>query len=368
MNTQCKDIINFIEDFAPKSLAEDWDNVGLLLGSNKNEVRRVMVCLDATSETIDDAISKKADMIITHHPIIFKGLKRIDTDDFIGKNICKLIKNDIGVYSAHTNLDMAFGGVNECLARVLGIDDLKDIKKYKTEKLFKVVVYVPEENVDVIRDSMCNEGAGWIGNYSDCSFITKGTGTFKPLEGTNPYIGSQGKLEKVNEYKLETVVAEKNLKDVIQSMIKVHPYEEVAYDIYPLQLNGKEYGLGKIGVLKDPVSMNEFIRTVKNKLNTPAVRLIGSTNTEIQKVAVFCGSFDESLTGLIINEADILVTGDIKYHTALELIERGLCTVDAGHFNTEQVIVLRLLKVLGDKFPNVEFFNSDMEKDPFKFI
>lgn len=368
MRNTCKDIIDFIEDFAPQNIAEDWDNVGLMLGNNKDEIKTAMICLDATTEVINEAILKKVDLIITHHPFIFKGLKKINTNDYLGRNIFALIKNNISVYSAHTNLDMAVGGVNDCLAAALEMEDLKSIKEYKSEKLFKIAVFVPEDNVEAVRNSMCTVGAGWIGRYSDCSFMTKGTGTFKPLEGTNPFTGSKGKLEKVNEYKLETVVREKDLKDVVKAMIEVHPYEEVAYDIYPLKIDGKTYGLGKIGKLKKPVSVDNFIFNVKDKLCTPTIRLIGNTSKEIEKVAVFCGSFDESMIGLIINEADILITGDIKYHTAIELNEKGLCTIDVGHFNSEKAIVSRLIQILGDKFPNIKFYKSDMEKDPFNFI
>jgi hypothetical protein len=250
----------------------------------------------------------------------------------------------------------------------VGINELTDIKKYKAEKLFKIVVFVPQDSIDAVRASMGSAGAGFIGNYSDCFFTSSGEGTFRPLEGTNPYIGSFGQLEKVNEYRLETVVTEKNKSAVIEAMKKVHPYEEVAYDVYPLEIGGKEYGLGKFGVLENPLPLTDFISLLKSKLNTPAIRLIGNAHKEIKKVAVFCGSFDESLIGLIKNRADILVTGDVKYHTALDLMENGICTIDAGHFNTEFIIVPKLINLLKDEFPSVEFFGSCLENDPFKFI
>jgi dinuclear metal center YbgI/SA1388 family protein len=368
MSIKIKDIASFIEDFAPLNIAEEWDNVGLLLGSMNSEVKRAMVCLDATSKIINEAIEKKAGMIITHHPFIFKGLKRIDTDSYLGKSILKLMKNEVSVYSAHTNLDMAVGGVNQCLAEAIGINELRDIKRYKAENLFKIVVFVPQNSIEIVRDSMSKAGAGWIGNYRDCFFSTLGEGTFKPLEDTNPYIGSIGKLERVDEFRLETVVAEKGLKGVIAAMKKAHPYEEVAYDLYPLKISGKEYGLGKIGVLRHSVYINEFISLIKNKLNTPTIRIIGNTDRLINKVAVFCGSFDESLIGLIKNNSDILVTGDVKYHTAQDLLENEICTIDAGHFNTEFIIVDSLINQLKDTFPSIEFFGSDSEKDPFNYI
>lgn len=366
MGVRCSEITKYIEEFAPAHLAEDWDNVGLLLGNYENEIKRVMVCLDITSKIAEDAVKKQVDLIVSHHPLIFKGFKRINENDPKGKIIYKLIKNDINIYCAHTNFDVAEGGMNNLLAGLLELKQVRNLKSYKTEKLYKVVVFVPEESVDRVRDSMSSAGAGWIGNYSDCSFMVKGIGTFRPLKNTNPYIGKQGNLEKVDEFRLETIVPQKNLSRVIGSMIDAHPYEEVAYDIYPLQLKGKEYGLGKVGMLDTPVTFDDFIRMVKSRLDIKNVRVIGSVDNNISKVAVFCGSFDESWADVIREGADILVTGDIKYHTALDIIEMGLCVIDAGHFNTEKIMVSRMAGILKERFSKIEVISNDLEEDPFK--
>ncbi len=365
--SRISDIIRYMEELAPANLAEDYDNVGLLIGNRGSKVNRILVCLDVSSKVVDEAVEKNVDLIVSHHPVIFKGIKRINEDDAKGSIIYKLIKNNIGVYSAHTNLDVAHGGVNNYLSSLLGLTEIRNLVGYKSEKLFKIVVFVPVESVDSVRDSMSRAGAGWIGNYSDCSFMTKGVGTFMPLEGTNPYIGTRGKLEKVDEYRLETVVSKDNLQRVIEAMIHAHPYEEVAYDVYPLEINGREYGMGNVGVLDKSITLESFINLVKERLNIKNVRLIGSTEKEIKKVAVFCGSFDNRVAWAAKLQADVLVTGDVKYHDAMDMTEMGMCVIDAVHFNTERIIVPRLVQLLSDRFSDIEVMGNDVEEDPFKY-
>lgn len=368
MAVKCGDIIRFMEEFAPPKLAEDWDNVGLMVGSREDEIKKVMVCLDVTPEVVEAAEAQNVNMIISHHPFIFKGLKRINSDDLKGRMIMNLIRKGINVYSAHTNLDVTCGGVNEQLSRVLGLKNLKNLKSYKTERLLKLVVFVPKDSVDTVREALGKAGAGWIGNYSDCTFSTEGIGTFRPLEGTNPYIGSKGNLEKVEEYRVETIVSESIVDKVVSSMISVHPYEEVAYDIYPLELSGKEYGLGYVGEIDEAVSLDKFIELVKERLDTPRLRVIGDTDKKIKRVAVFCGSFGNEIIGAVRAKADVLVTGDVKYHDALDMMQMGMCIIDAGHFNTERIVLPALAEVLKEKFKDIEVLCNNVEKDPFKYI
>lgn len=367
MSIKTREIIRYMEELAPNNLAEDYDNVGLLIGNRQSSVERIMVCLEVSSKTVDEAVAQKVDLIISHHPVIFKGLKRINEDDPKGNVIYRLIKNNVGVYSAHTNLDVAHGGVNNYLSLLLGLTEISNLKDYISEKLYKIVVFVPHDSVDSVREAMSRAGAGWIGNYSDCSFMTAGLGTFRPLEGTNPYIGTTGSLEKVDEYRLETVVTQKDLRKVIEAMIKIHPYEEVAYDIYPLEIKGRQYGMGNVGVLDKPKSLEDFIGVVKEKLNVRNVRIIGDIDGKIRKVAVFCGSFDRGVAGVAKSKADVLVTGDVKYHDAMDMLEMGMCVIDAGHFNTERIIVNRLVELISGNFPQIEVIKSNMEEDPFKF-
>ncbi|NLL04686.1 MAG: Nif3-like dinuclear metal center hexameric protein [Clostridiaceae bacterium] len=368
MAVKCGDIVSFMEEFAPTSLAEDWDNVGLMVGNREDEIKKLMVCLDVTPEVVEEAESNNVNMIISHHPFIFKGLKRINSEDLKGRMIMKLIKKGINVYSAHTNLDVTVRGVNEQLAKVLQLENLTNLKSYKTERLLKLVVFVPKDSIDVVREALGKAGAGWIGNYSDCTFCTEGIGTFKPLEGTNPYIGSQGSLEKVEEYRLETIASERIIGKVISAMKSAHPYEEVAYDLYPLEVTGKEYGLGYVGEIDCATSLNDFAKGVKNKLNTPNVRVIGNLEKEVKKVAVYCGSFGNEIIGAVKSKADVLVTGDVKYHDALDMSQMGMCVVDAGHFSTERIIVPRLVEILKERFKELDVLSNNVEKDPFKFI
>ncbi len=368
MAVKCGDIIKFMEEYAPPKLAEDWDNVGLMIGNRNDEIKKIMVCLDVTPEVIQAAEANNVNMIVSHHPFIFKGLKRINTDDLKGRMIIDLIRKGINVYSAHTNLDVTNGGVNEQLARTLGLKNLQILKSYKSERLFKLAVFVPKDSVDAVREALGKAGAGWIGNYSDCTFSTEGIGTFRPLEGTNPYIGTKGNLEKVEEFRIETVVSESILDKVVSSMISVHPYEEVAYDIYPLELSGKEYGFGFVGETDEVVGVNEFAETVKSRLDVQKVRVIGDIDKKVKRVAVFCGSFSNEIMGAVKSKADVLITGDVKYHDALDMMQMGMCVIDAGHFNTEKVVLPALAGILKEKFKDLEVLCNNVEKDPFKYI
>lgn len=368
MAIKCGEIAEYMEELAPPQLAEDWDNVGLIVGSRQKKVERIMLCLDASSEVVDEAVENKVDMIISHHPLIFKGIKKINDESSIGKRLLKLAENSISLYSAHTNLDTCEDGVNRQLAQVLELINIINLNTYREEEVFKLVVFVPVSHNDAVREAVSREGAGWIGNYSSCTFSTCGTGTFKPLEGTNPFTGSIGKLEKVDEYRLETVVPESRLKRVINSMIKAHPYEEVAYDIYPLKIKGKTYSLGKIGNTNKPVDLMEFAELVKEKLKIENVRVIGGCKDKISRVAVFCGSFDRDWVDFDSGEFDVLVTGDVKYHDAVDIVEAGKCVIDAGHYGTERIVLPSLKQMLARKFNNVEIILSSMVKDPFKVI
>ncbi len=366
MSISCREIVEYMEELAPARLAEDWDNVGLLLGNKDQEIHKILVCLDVTGEVIEEAVNKKADLIISHHPFIFKGMKRIVENDFKGECIYKLIRNGIGVYSAHTNLDFAEQGLTGYLSGILGLKDVKNLRDYRPEKLFKVAVFVPEDSTEKVRESMTGAGAGWIGKYSDCSFIVKGTGTFRPLEGTNPYIGSEGELEEVDEYRIETIVPADKLKIVLKAMLDAHPYEEAAYDVYPLEISMNKYGYGKVGMLEGPRKLKDFIEDIKKVLNVSNVRVIGYKDKMVKKIAVFNGSYDNGILRDIQDEIDVLVTGDVKYHDARDMIDNGMCVIDAGHFGTENVVVKLLLEKLKSRFKDVEIIGNCVEKDPFE--
>ena len=364
MHLQCKDIISFIEKEAPLFLQEDYDNSGLQWGNPGTEVQKVLVCLDLTQEAINAAKKEKAQMILSHHPILFRPMKSIHTGYGKGAMLADCIREDICVYAAHTNFDAAPNGLNDYLASALELKDVEGLKEHRRETLFKLVVFIPEGSLEQVGEAVYDAGAGWIGNYSDCGFSAEGVGTFKPGEGTNPTIGRRGELEAVREYRLETIVPAERLDMVIESMLKAHPYEEVAYDVYRLERPRHAYSLGRVGTLKDRLSAAGFISYVKDKLQALNVRVIGDVNRQsISRVAVFCGSFDGDVRALKDRGVDALVTGDLKYHDAQDLQQAGIFTVDAGHYHTEKLFIQGISDVLKKQFKDViivEHYGQDV--------
>ena len=268
------EVIQLFEQFSPKAYAMDGDKIGLQIGALNQPVQNVLIALDVTEEVVDEAIAKGAQIIIAHHPPIFRPLQKIATDTSAGRMIAKLIKNDIAVYAAHTNLDVATGGVNDLLAEALRLEKPEVLVPTFEDPLKKLVVFVPEENAEELRQALGNAGAGAIGNYSHCSFSGEGLGRFLPGEDTNPHIGESGKLEAVNEIRIETIFPQSIEKKVIQAMIKGHPYEEVAYDVYSLENKGKQLGLGRIGSVEE-TTLGDFAQHVKAVFDVEKVRGIG---------------------------------------------------------------------------------------------
>jgi dinuclear metal center YbgI/SA1388 family protein len=342
-------VVQLMEQLAPKHYAVPDDKIGLQLGTLRKEVAKVLVALDVTEEVADEAIREKAELIIAHHAIIFRPLSHLQTDSPAGKLYEKLIKNDIAVYIAHTNLDVAEGGINDLMAKALNLHVTGHLEDVHTDKLKKLVVFVPETHQDKVRDAMFAAGAGWIGGYSHCSFNLNGTGTFMPREGTNPFIGAQGKLEKAAEVRIETVVPESELKRVVQAMLRAHPYEEVAYDVYPMDLNGRTFGLGRVGSLPEAVCLDDFARQVKQALDVPFVRVVGDPAREVRKVAVLGGSGSRYVRHALFAGADVLVTGDIDYHTAHDALAAGIALIDPGH-NAEKIMKKHVTEWLNQRF------------------
>ena len=342
MSVNCMIIAETLEKFAPCHLAESWDNVGLLVGQSDLRVEKILLTLDVTPEVIAEAIDTGSNLIVTHHPFPFKPGKTIRTDCPEGAMLASLLKNDIAVYAAHTNLDAAIGGVNDALATALGLNSVTPLKKAE-ERLVKIVVYVPSGHEEQVWQAMAEAGAGHIGQYSHCSFRVDGIGTFRPGEGTHPYIGTAGKHERVAEIRLETVAPAVLSGDVVRAMLSAHPYEEAAYDIYPMENVRHQGGLGRIGRLPAPVKLQEFACRVKKALDFAGVRGVGDKASRIACVAV-CGGSGMELAGIARSAgADVLVTGDIRYHEAQTALAQGLCLVDAGHFATE-IPVLETLR------------------------
>ncbi|MGM8364602.1 Nif3-like dinuclear metal center hexameric protein [Virgibacillus sp. W0181] len=361
-------IFQTMEKETPLNLAFDWDNVGLQVGSYKQTPKRVMVTLDVTEAVVDEAIDKEIDLIIAHHPLLFQSIKQININSVKGRVIQKLISQNISVYAAHTNLDIAENGVNDILCNLLGIDITDNLVDLEHEKLFKLVVYIPKSHAEKVRNNMSLAGAGHIGNYSHCTFQTEGQGTFKPQQGTNPYIGTKDELEFVNEIKIETIVKSSDLTKVIDSMITAHPYEEPAYDIFPLQNKGKALGLGRIGNLANSVPLGVFAEQVKKAFQQSHVRLIGKQDKKVKKVAVLGGSGEKFIQQAKQKDADVYVTGDMSFHQAQDALEMGLAVIDAGHY-IESAMKEALQQFLKKKFgQSLDIYISETNTDPFKYV
>jgi len=370
MTVKLQTIINIIEQFAPKSLAYEWDNVGLQIGDPRAEVRKVLVALDLTPAVIEEAVANGVDLVVTHHPFLFKPLKQIRFDLAQGANIRKLIKHDLAVYAAHTNLDLAAGGVNDLLAAAIGLTETEVLEVTDQVSLQKLVVFVPETHLEPVRQALNDAGAGWIGNYRDCTFRVLGTGTFRPLAGTNPYLGQVNRLEQVAEYRLETIVPQTITEKVIKAMLKAHPYEEVAYDLIPLANAGQPIGLGRIGRLPTKLTVGELAARVKTALAVDMVRVIGDLDRMISKVAVCGGAGANLIHHAVFKGADLLLTGDVKYHEAQEAQNLGLTVIDAGHYATEQVIVPVLAELLQRELAKeqITIMVSQTKGEPFVFV
>ena len=341
MDVIVKDIINAMEGLAPQALAEDWDTVGLGIGDPNQKVKRILVALDVIPSVIDEGIRMKADMIITHHPmLLFQKINHIRKDTYLGEKIYKLIENQISIFSAHTNLDIVSGGVNDILANRIGLIDTEILEETFAEKLKKIVVFVPVTHLELVKQAMGDAGAGQIGKYSHATFQIKGQGEFMPQEGSVPYTGTVGQMEQVEEIRLETIVSKDKLSHVIEAMLSLHPYEEVAYDIYSLEQKGKREGIGRIGNLPTPMKFQDFAEILKEKLGiSDIIRLVGDPEQEIKRIGLCGGSGVSCMEQAKAMGADLYVTGDLKYHEAQKAIEMGLCMADITHYASEVVVL-----------------------------
>lgn len=364
------EIIQLFEQFSPKGLAMEDDKIGLQIGRLNKKIDKIMIALDVLEEVIDEAIAKNVQLIIAHHPPVFRPLKNVLTDTVQGRMIEKLLKHDIAVYAAHTNLDVAKGGVNDLLAEALGLENSEVLVPTHETKLKKLVVFTPTSHAEEIRKVLGGIGAGFVGNYSHCSFSADGTGRFLPGENTNPYIGEQGQLEQVDEVRIETIVPENLLKRAVNAMVKAHPYEEVAYDVYPVENKGEVLGLGRIGTVKE-MTLGEFVERVKEALEVDKVRVVGDLSSRVKKVAVLGGDGNKYFMSAKFKGADVYITGDIYYHIAHDAIMQGLNMIDPGH-NVEKImkkgLTDTLTKMCKESGYEVDIFPSEVNTDPFQFL
>ena len=349
MPLRIRDIAAYLEELAPRRLALDWDNVGLLVGHPDASLSNVLVSLNYNSEVLREALEHRANLVLCHHPPLMNPLKNLRTDSPLGALLKETLARDIHVYAAHTNLDAAGRGVNRFLAEAFALENLEVLQKTGEDPLLKLAVFVPPSHADQVRDALAQAGAGWIGNYSHCTFSSTGTGTFLAREGTNPFLGQQGAMERVKELKMETILPASIKGRVVDALLTAHPYEEPAFDLYGLVQSGSAYGLGLLGELPEKILLKDLAETIKKTLQVEKVKMVGQGDRAVRKMAV-CGGSGGDLVGLAASRgADVYLTGDVKYHQAEKARDLGMALVDAGHGATENVILKPLSAYLQEK-------------------
>lgn len=360
-----KDITDFIENLAPVQLQETYDNAGLIIGDKNTEINQILVCLDVTENIVDEAIEKKCQLIISHHPLIFKGIKKINGNNSIEKIIIKAIKNNIAIYAVHTNLDNVINGVNSVLAEKLGLKNQRSLQP-KKDIFRKLVFFCPVIHVDRVRKAIFEAGAGKIGNYDSCSFNTEGEGSFKAMENANPFVGEPGKLHFEKEIRIETIYPFYLESKIIEALLQSHPYEEVAYDIYKLENYFSQIGSGIIGEIDETDELN-FLSQIKNISNCKCIRHSDLLDKKIKKVAICGGSGSFLIKDAIAAKADIFISGDIKYHDFFEA-ENKILIADIGHYESEQFTKDLLYTFITKKFPNFAVLISENNTNPIHYL
>ena len=359
-------IIKSIESLAPLQLQETYDNSGFLVGDIETEFTKALVSLDTTEEVIDEAIKKGCNLIISHHPLIFGKLSKIAANNVTGKCIIKAIKNDISIYAVHTNIDNVATGVNAKLCEKLEIKNCK-ILKPKKNILKKLVTFCPTDKAEAVRSALFNAGAGHIGNYDCCSYNTNGSGSFRALENANPYVGKLNELHLENEIRIETIYPSYIERELLKALFASHPYEEVAYDIYPLDNEFSKAGEGMIGELHKATDIKTFFQNIKTTLGTEVIRHSEITKKNIKKIAVCGGAGGFLIKDAIASGADIFLTADLKYHQFFES-EKRMIIADIGHFESEQFTKEILVDFLNKKFPTFAFLNSKVNTNSVKYF
>ena len=362
------DICAYLDRFAPPSLAADWDNVGLLLGDSGAEVHRILTCLTVTPAVVEEAIAEKASLIVTHHPILFRGTKRLSTTTTEGRLLWPLARAGIAVYSPHTSFDNAPGGINDSLAQRVGLIDIVPLRRHDEARKCKVVVFVPDSDLNKVADAMFAAGAGIIGQYEQCSFRLAGTGTFFGTESTNPTIGEKGRREDVSEWRLEVVCPEAILSAVITAMRKAHSYEEPAFDVYPLKALPGSGGEGRVGNLPSPMSLRELATMVRRQVDAGPTQVVGDLDRIVKRVAIACGAAGEFLSDAVKAKADVFLTGEMRFHDYLNAESQGIALVLPGHYATERPAVVELASRLQHGFATVKVTASQRDVDPVRWL
>ncbi len=370
MTTTVADIINIIDSIAPITLAEDWDNSGLQVGQTSRPVRNIMVALDPLPDVVEEACRRNIDLLITHHPLIFKPLKSINFSTSQGVVIKMAAESKMTIFSAHTNLDCASGGTNDVMAKKIGLKNIRPLVKGKSPERYKLTIFVPVEYEKKVLDSLLKTNAGTIDRYTSCSFRSPGRGTFKPGPLAKPFIGESGEIADVDEIRIETIVEKKDLEHVVERVMKHHPYESGAYDVYPLFISETVHGIGRIGELDQLMDLESLAIKVKEQLGLKTVKLAGRPDLPVSMAAVCTGS-GSSMTGdFFSSAAQVYISGDLHYHDARDIELSGLGAIDVGHFASEHLIVQeltsRLKTLLAERGLSSNVEACSLEKDPFE--
>ncbi len=363
---QIKDITNELEAFAPLSLQEDYDNCGLIVGQKQWECTGALLTLDCTEAIIDEALATNCNLIIAHHPILFSGLKKLNGSNYIERTIIKAIQNNIAIYAAHTNFDNVKNGVNLKIAQKLGLQNLS-ILAPKANAIKKLVTFVPETHHQKVLDALFEEGCGNIGNYNNCSFNAKGTGTFMGNETSNPFIGKPNQLSVEVEVRIETIFEAFNESKIISALKLAHPYEEIAYDIYSLSNSHQNIGSGMLGELVEEMAEDDFLSHVKQSLNAKCLKYTQKTGKNIKKVAICGGSGQFLIKNALNSGADAFITSDFKYHQFFDA-ENKLLLIDAGHYETEQFTPEIFYDIIRNKFVTFAIRLSKINTNPVNYF
>ena len=365
-----KEITSFLERIAPPQYQESYDNAGLIVGDANAEVTGVLVCLDSTEAIIDEAVAKGCNLVIAHHPIVFKGLKRFNGKNYVERTVISAIKNDVAIYAIHTNLDNVYrNGVNRKIAEKLGLQNIK-ILTPKKQLLMKLTSFVPKNNSLTVINALHAVGAGQIGEYKNCSFRTEGVGTFTPTGTANPYIGTLNKLEEVAEHRIEVVFPAYLQSNILSALKSAHPYEEVAYYLHTLENENQEVGAGIIGDLNEEMDTFEFLQFLKTTMQTGCVRHthpLSKNGGKVKKIAVCGGSGGFLLNNAINQGADVFVTADYKYHEFFDA-DGKIVIADIGHYESEQYTIELLGDILQNEFKNLILFSTKNLTNPVNYL
>ena len=361
-----KDVIASLESLAPPILQEGYDNAGLITGDENAGCTGILISLDATEAVVDESVKKGCNLIVSHHPIVFAGLKKITGKNYVQKSVIKAIRNDIALYAIHTNLDNILNGVNGRIAGLLGLKNIS-VLATKENQLRKLYTFVPAANADKVRQAIFDAGGGHIGNYEDCSFNSEGVGTFKGGANTDPYVGKPGELHRENEIKVEVIFPAWLEGRIIKSLLIAHPYEEVAYDVIRLENKFSSTGSGIIGELSQPMDESSLLKSLKEKFNLQVIKHTQLKNEPVSKVAVCGGAGSFLISSALAAGADFYITSDIKYHEFFDANDK-MVIADIGHYESEQFTINLLQEFLEQKFPTFAVLKTEVNTNPVRYF